>query len=95
MDSPRMSPGERLILEDIEKTLRRDRRFERAMRAQRRTPWLAAAVTLLAPASVVLMVAGIRTSDPAVIWAFAGVWPLTLLLAFRLLCRWSTPSDSR
>ena len=52
-------------------------------------------MTLLAPASVVLMVAGIRTSDPAVIWAFAGVWPLTLLLAFRLLCRWSTPSDSR
>ncbi|MGP4049160.1 hypothetical protein [Streptomyces sp. 2A115] len=60
-------------------------------------------------ASVFLMATGIRTSDggirtsdggtrtsvPAVIWAFAAVWPLTLILAFRLLCRWPKPRDSR
>jgi len=39
--------------------------------------------------SVILTVAGIRTSEPAVIWAFAIIWPLTLFAAFRLLCRWS------
>lgn len=48
-------------------------------------PW---AVALLLAVSVALMVSGVVTSEPGVIWAFAAVWPLTLYTAFRLLRRW-------
>lgn len=34
-----------------------------------------------------LVVMGILTSDRAVIWCFAGLWPFTLLQAFPVLCR--------
>ncbi|MEU9208006.1 DUF3040 domain-containing protein [Streptomyces sp. NPDC048415] len=96
MDSTtRLSLRERLILKHIETELRRDRRLQRTLRAPGRDPWLPTAVTLLGVASAFLMVVGIRTSDPAVIWAFAALWPLTLLQAFRLLCRWSKPRDIR
>ncbi|WP_435837018.1 hypothetical protein [Streptomyces asoensis] len=47
-------------------------------------PWTMAVLLAL---SVTLMVYGITTSEPGVIWAFAAVWPLTLYTAFRLLCR--------
>src|SRR5690606_23015049 len=46
-------------------------------------------VALLCALSVGLMVTGMVTSAPAVIWAFAVVWPPTLFAVFRLLCRWS------
>ncbi|MFI7500826.1 DUF3040 domain-containing protein [Streptomyces sp. NPDC049687] len=99
LDDPgaRLSFRERLVLKHIENELRRDRRLNRSLRAgpgvraPRHDPWLATAVTLLGAASVFLLVIGIRTSDRAVIWAFAAVWSLTLLQAFRLLCRWSRP----
>ncbi|MBK3623601.1 hypothetical protein JHN59_01830 [Streptomyces sp. MBT49] len=42
---------------------------------------------MLLAVSVTLMVYGITTSEPGVIWAFAAVWPLTLYTAFRLLRR--------
>ncbi|MEU9392911.1 hypothetical protein AB0D86_23275 [Streptomyces sp. NPDC048324] len=59
------------------------------MRAGRsiRPFWPLPAVTLLGAASLFLLVVGIRTSKPGVIWAFAAVWPLPLLQGFRLLCR--------
>ncbi|WP_405733347.1 DUF3040 domain-containing protein [Streptomyces sp. NBC_00028] len=41
----------------------------------------------LLSASVFLVVMGVRTSDPVLLWCFAALWPLTLLQAFRLLCR--------
>ncbi|MEU1189605.1 hypothetical protein [Streptomyces sp. NPDC005859] len=47
-------------------------------------PW---AVALLLAVSVALMVSGITTSEPGVLWAFAAVWPLTLYAAFWLLFR--------
>lgn len=46
---------------------------------------------LLGTASVFLAVVGVRTSDLAVLWAFAVLWPVPLLQAFRPLCRWSRP----
>ena len=97
----RLSFRERLILKHIETELRRDRGLSRTLRGNhalsvpRRDRRLSAVVTLLGAASVFLMVVGIRTSDPAVIWAFAALWPFTLFPAFRLLCRWSGPRDGR
>lgn len=54
-----MSQAERLILEDIEAALRRDRRFERACMPSG-APWLAVAMALLPLASVFLMVIGMH-----------------------------------
>jgi hypothetical protein len=97
----RLSIRDRLVLKHIETEMRRDRRRNLtpragpAVRTPDRDPWLPAAVGLLGAVSVFLMVLGIRTSDPAVIWAFAVLWPVTLLQAFRLLCRWSRPRADR
>ncbi|MEU5766956.1 hypothetical protein ABZ782_13630 [Streptomyces asoensis] len=69
---------------------RRPRPFRRRERTRPRPafrgyprPWT---VAVLLAVSVTLMVYGITTSEPGVIWAFAAVWPLTLCTAFRLLC---------
>ncbi|MDN3026944.1 DUF3040 domain-containing protein [Streptomyces sp. S.PB5] len=86
----RLSIRERLVLKHIETELRRDRGPGRA-RTRGRDPWLPLAVALFAAASVFLAVVGMRTSDTAALWAFAVLWPVTLLQLFRLLCRWSRP----
>lgn len=95
MDDIRPSPRERIILGEIERALRRDRRLVKAMRPPspsrpprhpaRRVVWLPVAVALPAGVSIMLIVVGVRTSRPAVIRTFAALWPVTLLLAFRLL----------
>ncbi|WP_327720995.1 DUF3040 domain-containing protein [Streptomyces sp. NBC_00490] len=93
----RLSIRERLVLKHIETEMRRDRRRNRppgktsGTRGRRRDPWLPLAVGLLGTASVFLAVVGVKTSDLAVLWAFTVLWPVTLLQAFRLLCRWSRP----
>ncbi|MFJ4333203.1 MULTISPECIES: DUF3040 domain-containing protein [unclassified Streptomyces] len=100
MSIGRLPDHEQRILDEVERALRRDRRLERRLRTLRlrRLPdpaRLAAyrpramTVFLLLAVSVTLMVVGIVTSAPGVIWAFAGVWPLTLFAVFRLLCRWT------
>ncbi|MGW1810502.1 DUF3040 domain-containing protein [Streptomyces sp. NPDC002078] len=86
-DEVRLSPRERLALLQIETSLRQDRRFARRMRDTRREVWLPVAVLLLGTASAFAAVMGVRTSDPALLWCFALLWPLTLFQAFRLLCR--------
>ncbi|MEU1007507.1 DUF3040 domain-containing protein [Streptomyces sp. NPDC088810] len=90
-DDVRLSPRERLALLQIEANLRQDRRFARHMGALRDRTWLPASVLLLAAASAFVAVMGIRTSDPALLWCFALLWPLTLFQAFRLLCRAARP----
>ncbi|WP_046731010.1 DUF3040 domain-containing protein [Streptomyces humi] len=85
-DDVRLSPYERLALWGIEAELRRDRRFARRMGAPPARGWLGLSVALLGVASVFLMVVGIRTSDPVVLWCLAAVWPLTLVQGIRLLC---------
>lgn len=100
MTTSRLPEHEQQILDELEHALRQDRRLDRKLRTLRRHPGpdlrrvasyspRPGTVAVLGAASVGLMVAGIVTSEPAVIWAFAGVWPVTLYSAFRLLCRWS------
>ncbi|MFC4466292.1 DUF3040 domain-containing protein [Streptomyces xiangluensis] len=102
MATGRLPDHEQRILDDIEADLRRDRRLRRRLRTlrikRRLNPARVAGyrprvptVALLLAMSVGLMVVGIRTSEPAVIWAFAALWPLTLFGVFRLLCRWTEP----
>ncbi|MGW0211780.1 DUF3040 domain-containing protein [Streptomyces sp. NPDC003233] len=86
-DGVRLSPRERLALLQIESSLSQDRRFARRMGDIRREVWLPVAVLLLGIASAFAAVMGVRTSDPALLWCFALLWPLTLFQAFRLLCR--------
>ncbi|KAF3468226.1 DUF3040 domain-containing protein [Streptomyces sp. Tu 3180] len=104
MSLGRLPAHEQRVLDEIERTLRRDRRLDRRLRTlrPRRRPGvphllLRAAsyrprgrtVAVLLTVSVTLMVTGMVTSAPGVIWAFAVVWPPTLFAVFRLLCRWS------
>ncbi|MEU3845092.1 DUF3040 domain-containing protein [Streptomyces sp. NPDC028635] len=102
MSIGRLPDHEQRILDDLERDLRRDRALTRRLRTlqRRRASWpsrLAAwrprplTVAALLAVAVGLMVTGISTSHPAVIWAFALVWPLTLFAVFRLLCRWTEP----
>ncbi|MEU0114560.1 DUF3040 domain-containing protein [Streptomyces bobili] len=91
MATSRLSDQERRDLEEIERALRRDRRLDRRLRTfspPPRRPRVRTTASLLA-VSVTLMVTGIVTSEPGVIWAFAAVWPVTLFTVFRLLCRWT------
>jgi len=96
----RLPDHEQHILDEMERALRRDRRLARRMRTarSRRGPDLSRVaryrphvltVSLLLAMSIGLMVTGIVTSRPAVIWAFAAVWPLALFAVFRLLYRWT------
>lgn len=91
-----LSPHERLTLRHIEAGLSVDRRLVRRM-GRRGGPrpwrWPAVSVALLTCASLFFAIMGIRTSDPVFIWSFAGVWPFTLLQAFRLLCRVSRSGE--
>ncbi|MCX3287693.1 hypothetical protein OR263_13445 [Streptomyces sp. NEAU-H22] len=103
MSIGRLPENEQRILDEMERALRRDRRLDRRLRTHRvrRRPdparvlaRLAAyrprvrTVVVLVAVSAGLMAAGIVTSEPGVIWAFAALWPLTLYAAFRLMCRW-------
>ncbi|MBL1084557.1 DUF3040 domain-containing protein [Streptomyces actinomycinicus] len=90
-DDVRLSPHERLALLQIEANLRQDRRLARRLGRPRRTLWLPSSVALLVLASVFVAVMGIRTSDPALLWCFLVLWPLTLFQVFRLLCRTAGP----
>ncbi|WP_445526049.1 DUF3040 domain-containing protein [Streptomyces cyslabdanicus] len=96
MSTGRLPDREQRILNEIERALSHDRRLVRRMRSGRRRPDLsrvasyaprAWTVVLLATVSVALLTAGAVTAEPAVIWAFAAVWPVTLFSALRLLCR--------
>ncbi|WP_318205100.1 DUF3040 domain-containing protein [Streptomyces sp. SCL15-4] len=94
-DGIRLTPRERITLLRIEAGLRQDRRFARRMGEAGHGASLPVAVVLLAVASVFVAVMGIRTSDPALLWCFALLWPLTLVQAFRLLCRGTRPRPRR
>lgn len=102
MTSGPLRDDEQHVLSEVERALRRDRRLDRRMRTlgRRRRPLLARVaryrprlwtVAVLLVVSVIIMAAGIDTSEPAVIWVFAAVWPVTLYSVFRLLCRWTEP----
>ena len=91
MATSRLSDQEQRVLEEIERTLSRDRRLDRRLRTftlPPRHPRVRTAAALPA-VSITLMVTGIVTSEPGVIWAFAAIWPVTLFMLFRQLCRWT------
>jgi hypothetical protein len=88
-----LSPTERMALRRIESELSGDRRLARRMRGPGPGLRLRLSVAVLACVSLFLMVMGIRTSNPAVIWCFAVLWPVTLLQTFRLLCRTTRLGD--
>ncbi|MFQ3560677.1 DUF3040 domain-containing protein [Streptomyces gramineus] len=87
-----LSTHERLVLWHIEAKLDGDQRLVRRMRRAGTRPWLPLSVAVLTCASLILLVLGILTSSLAVLAAFATLWPLTLLLAFRLPRR---PTDAQ
>ncbi|MDQ0764847.1 DUF3040 domain-containing protein [Streptomyces canus] len=100
MTTGRLPDHEQRILDEVERALRRDRRLDRRLRTGRlrRRPDLSRVthyrprvltVVLLLAVSIALLVTGIVTSRPAVIWTFAAIWPLTLFAVFRLVCRWT------
>lgn len=101
MDGPELSRQERMILDDIEQDLCADRLLDRRLRTLRRgiRPWASPGnwsrrhraglcTGLLAAASAALLVRAAATSSPALIWAFAGAWVLTLALLLRHVVRW-------
>ncbi|GAA0913702.1 DUF3040 domain-containing protein [Streptomyces thermoalcalitolerans] len=103
MSTRRLSDHEKRILNEIERALSRDRRLVRRLRRQQRSRWRAFlsrivsysprvwTVGVLLALSMVLLTAGIVTSVPVVIWAFAVMWPVALFAVLRLLCRWTEP----
>ncbi|MEE1820507.1 hypothetical protein PUR59_36520 [Streptomyces sp. SP18ES09] len=50
---------------------------------------LAVTVTLLGALTLALLVRGVVTGAPVVIWAFAGVWALNLTGLLLLVVRWT------
>ncbi|MFK0160551.1 DUF3040 domain-containing protein [Streptomyces sp. NPDC090493] len=86
-----LSTHERLVLWNIEAKLDSDQRLVRRMRRAGTRPWLPLSVAALTCTSLILLVIGILTSDLAVLGCFATLWPLALLLAFRLPRR---PADT-
>ncbi|MFC8432858.1 DUF3040 domain-containing protein [Streptomyces sp. NPDC057253] len=100
MATGRLPDHEQRILDEVERALRRDRRLDRRLRTHRlrRCPDLSRVthyrphvmtVGLLLTVAITLLVLGIVTARPAVIWSFAAVWPLALFASFRLVCRWT------
>ncbi|MFD4631763.1 DUF3040 domain-containing protein [Streptomyces sp. NPDC058284] len=100
MATERLPEHEQRILEELEESLRRDRPLQarwRLLRLERRVRNVLAhtprplTVAFLAIVCGALLIIGIRTSTPGVIWAFAVLWSLTLVGFLRLLCRWTDP----
>lgn len=109
MTAERLPEHEQRVLDGLETSLRLDLAFRLRWRVRcgltrLRRPVRAAmthtphplTVAFLAVLSGTLLVVGLRTSTPGVVWAFAGLWALTLIGALRLLCPWTdrVPDDS-
>ncbi|MBT2367422.1 DUF3040 domain-containing protein [Streptomyces sp. ISL-10] len=101
MDGAGLSQRERAILAAIEKDLRADAGLDRHLRTMRPGPPfrgapsgfrrhpLAGGTCLCGAVTATLLVMAASSSSPALIWAFAGTWVLTLVGLLLLVCRWS------
>ncbi|WP_225804895.1 DUF3040 domain-containing protein [Streptomyces sp. NK15101] len=100
MDEARLSAHERRVLAEIEEQLNRDASLARRLRTMRRTPRLpvpslararrhlpSLGVLALGVMALTLLVLAVDTEAPALIWAFAAVWALTLVTALFLAVR--------
>ncbi|KPI06104.1 DUF3040 domain-containing protein [Streptomyces mirabilis] len=92
-DDVALASHERLTLLLIEAELRQDRHLARRMRHPGSPPWLSLSVAALTCASLLLLVTGILATNLVALWCFAALWPVTLLLAFRLLRHPSRAED--
>ncbi|MFF1378989.1 DUF3040 domain-containing protein [Streptomyces sp. NPDC058308] len=100
MSAERLPEHEQRILDALEASLRTDRHLRARwwllrLRHRVRTALTRAprprTVALLSAVCGTLLVTGIHTCEPGLIWAFAGLWSLTLVGFVRLLCRWTDP----
>ncbi|MDQ1012537.1 hypothetical protein QFZ82_007022 [Streptomyces sp. V4I23] len=101
MDGAGLSQRERAILAGIEEQLRTDALLDRRLRTMRpglpfteapgllRGRLLTLGTGLGGAMTAVLLVMAASSSSPALIWAFAATWVLTLSGLSLLLCRWS------
>lgn len=89
-DGVRLTARERAALAEIEEGLRQDHEPDHEPAPRRRSGRrrLPIAVALMLICSMVLAVVGITTSQAALLWCFAVLWPLTVLQLVRLLGRW-------
>ncbi|MFB7242019.1 DUF3040 domain-containing protein [Streptomyces populi] len=87
-DGVRLTARERAALAEIEEGLRQDHDPAPVPSRPSGGRRLPLTVALMLVCSVVLAVVGIRTSEPALLWCFAVMWPLTVLQIIRLLGRW-------
>lgn len=108
MTAERLPEHEQRVLSELEDSLRLDRAFRirwqlrcglprlrRHLRAVLTHTPHPLTVAFLAVLSGTLLVIGLRTSTPGIVWAFAGLWALTLVGVLRLLCPWTdrVPND--
>lgn len=89
MDEARLSPRERRILAEIEQSLGGDGAFARGLRARRFRRLAGPATALLGAVTITLFALAVATEEPALLWAFAAVWVVTLVCLLTLLLRWS------
>ncbi|MGW0121811.1 DUF3040 domain-containing protein [Streptomyces sp. NPDC003327] len=105
MDEARLSARERRVLAEIEEQLERDETLARRLRSMRggRRPFGGPGsgsrrsglyVAALGATALTLLVLAVSTEAPALIWAFAGVWVLTLVALLNLVVRWSRRRSS-
>ncbi|MBT2471562.1 DUF3040 domain-containing protein [Streptomyces sp. ISL-66] len=101
MDGPELSRQEQRILGDIEENLRADQLLDRRLRTLHRgiRPWastrdwyrhhgLGLCTGLLGITCAALFVRAVSAPSPALIWAFAAAWVLTLIPLLLLVIRW-------
>ncbi|MFD3696856.1 DUF3040 domain-containing protein [Streptomyces sp. NPDC058646] len=100
MDGPELSRQEQRMLADIERDLCADPLLDRRLRTMHRgiRPWsspaararrngLALCASFLGFVCAVLFVRAAATSSPALLWAFAAVWVVTLVCLLLLVMR--------
>ncbi|GAA3088714.1 hypothetical protein GCM10017562_68910 [Streptomyces roseofulvus] len=97
MEEARLSAYERRVLAEIEEDLSTDDGLARRMAGHRpplRLPrprfggGRLGALTLGA-ATLALLVLAVATASPALTWAFAAAWVVTLILLLRMVVRWT------
>ncbi|MFD8011441.1 DUF3040 domain-containing protein [Streptomyces sp. NPDC058955] len=98
MDEARLSAYERRVLAEIEEDLSADDGLARRMAGHRPAlrlprPRLTGRGRLgalaLGAATLALLVLAVATASPALVWAFAAAWVVTLILVLRLVVRWT------
>ncbi|MEV7675413.1 hypothetical protein [Streptomyces sp. NPDC088752] len=105
MGEVRLSERERRVLAEMEELLDRDAPLARRLRTMRTRSRLlpslsspaagmrrrlpALGMAFLAVAALVLLVLAVATGAPALLWAFAAVWILTLLTVLGVFVHWA------